>query len=186
MTNPMNKNPVKSMKTSTIWFRAIVALLIVLVALWALFHVNPYENPDSVLWIKALHVIAIISWMAGMLYLPRLFVYHCQAKIGSTQSETFKVMERRLLRAIINPAMIVSWITGLWMAWEVYALHGGWLHLKLMVVVLLSGYHGLLSRGVRHFADDKNNFSEKTWRILNEVPTVLMIVAVIAVIVKPF
>lgn len=174
------------MTTGTIWLRAIVSLLIVVVVLWGLFHVNPDKYPDSTLWIKSFHVISIICWMAGMFYLPRLFVYHCQAEVGSKQSETFKIMERRLLRAIINPAMIASWITGLWLAWEVYALQGGWLHLKLLVVVILSGYHGLLSRGVRHFAEDRNNFSEKTWRILNEVPTVLMIIAVIDVIVKPF
>ena len=174
------------MTTGTIWLRAIVSLLIVVVVLWGLFHVNPDKYPESTLWIKSFHVISIICWMAGMFYLPRLFVYHCQAEVGSKQSETFKVMERRLLRAIINPAMIASWVTGLWLAWEVYALQGGWLHLKLLVVVILSGYHGLLSRGVRHFAEDRNNFSEKTWRILNEVPTVLMIIAVIDVIVKPF
>lgn len=174
------------MTTGTIWLRAIVSLLIVVVVLWGLFHVNPDKYPESTLWIKSFHVISIICWMAGMFYLPRLFVYHCQAELGSKQSETFKVMERRLLRAIINPAMIASWVTGLWLAWEVYALQGGWLHLKLLVVVILSGYHGLLSRGVRHFAEDRNNFSEKTWRILNEVPTVLMIIAVIDVIVKPF
>ncbi|AQT43735.1 putative membrane protein [Bartonella apihabitans] len=174
------------MTTGTIWLRAIVSLLIVVVVLWALFHVNPDKYPESTLWIKSFHVISIICWMAGMFYLPRLFVYHCQAEAGSKQSETFKVMERRLLRAIINPAMIASWVTGLWLAWEVYALQGGWLHLKLLVVVILSGYHGLLSRGVRHFTEDRNNFSEKTWRILNEVPTVLMIIAVIDVIVKPF
>ena len=174
------------MTTGTIWLRAVVSLLIVVVVLWGLFHVNPDKYPESTLWIKSFHVISIICWMAGMFYLPRLFVYHCQAEAGSKQSETFKVMERRLLRAIINPAMIASWVTGLWLAWEVYALQGGWLHLKLLVVVILSGYHGLLSRGVRHFAEDRNNFSEKTWRILNEVPTVLMIIAVIDVIVKPF
>ena len=174
------------MTTGTIWLRAIVSLLIVVVVLWGLFHVNPDKYPESTLWIKSFHVISIICWMAGMFYLPRLFVYHCQAEAGSKQSETFKVMERRLLRAIINPAMIASWVTGLWLAWEVYALQGGWLHLKLLVVVILSGFHGLLSRGVRHFAEDRNNFSEKTWRILNEVPTVLMIIAVIDVIVKPF
>ena len=174
------------MTTGTIWLRAIVSLLIVVVVLWALFHVNPEQYPDATLWIKSFHVISIICWMAGMFYLPRLFVYHCRAETGSKQSETFKIMERRLLRAIINPAMIASWITGLWLAWEVYALQGGWLHLKLLVVVILSGYHGLLSHGVRHFAEDRNNISEKTWRILNEVPTVLMIIAVIDVIVKPF
>lgn len=178
--------PKKSMTTGKIWARAIIAILVVAIVLWALFHVNLDTYPNFPLWMKAIHVIAIISWMAGMLYLPRLFVYHCRAQIGSVQSETFKIMERRLLRAIINPAMIVAWITGLWMAWELYQFHGGWLHLKLAAVVILSGFHGVLSRGTRHFAEDRNNFSEKTWRIMNEVPTVLMIIAVIAVIVKPF
>lgn len=180
------KSSKEIMSTGRVWLRAIVSLLIVGISLGGLFHVNPDDYPDLVLWIKALHVVAVISWMAGMLYLPRLFVYHCGAEKGSKQSETFKVMERRLLRAIINPAMIVSWVTGLWMAWEVYQFHGGWLHLKVTAVILLSAYHGLLSRGVRHFAEDRNNFSERSWRIWNEVPTILMIVAVIAVIVKPF
>ena len=93
-------------------------------------------------WIKALHVIAVIAWMAGMLYLPRLFVYHCEAETGSKQSETFKVMERRLLKAIINPAMIVTWLAGLYLAWAGHWLAAGWLHGKLALVLLLSGVHG--------------------------------------------
>src|SRR6185369_12183752 len=107
-------------------------------------------------WIKALHVISVIAWMAGMLYLPRLFVYHCEAEAGSKQSETFKVMERRLLRAIINPAMIVSWVAGLWLAVEGEFLRSGWLHGKLVLVILLSGAHGLFVRWVREFAEDRN------------------------------
>lgn len=139
------------------------------------------------LWVKSLHVIAVISWMAGMLYLPRLFVYHCDAPKGSQQSETFKVMERRLLRAIINPAMIVAWITGLWMAWYVFHLKGGWLHAKLFLVfVLLSGFHGMLSRWRRDFEADRNVRSHKFYRMMNEVPTLIMIAVVILVIVKPF
>jgi putative membrane protein len=137
-------------------------------------------------WIKALHVIAVIAWMAGMLYLPRLFVYHCEADAGSKQSETFKVMERRLLKAIINPAMIVSWLAGLYLAWAGQWLSAGWLHGKLLLVVILSGVHGLFSRWVKDFANDRNRHSQKFYRILNEVPTILMIGIVVLVVVKPF
>lgn len=137
-------------------------------------------------WAKALHVIAVISWMAGMLYLPRLFVYHCDAEIGSKQSETFKVMERRLLKAIINPAMIVAWILGLYLAWAGHWFSSGWFHVKLTLVLIMSGVHGFLSARVRDFAQDKNTRSAKFYRIINEVPTVLMILIVILVIVKPF
>ena len=137
-------------------------------------------------WIKAFHVIAVISWMAGMLYLPRLFVYHTAAKPGSEASETFKVMEKRLLHFIINPAMAVTWIAGIWMAWEIFRFQGGWLHAKLLLVVLMSGMHGYLSKATRLFAEDKNTKSAKHWRIVNEVPTVLMVLIVILVIVKPF
>ena len=137
-------------------------------------------------WIKALHVIAVISWMAGMLYLPRLFVYHCEAEIGSKQSETFKVMERRLLRAIINPAMIVTWLAGFYLAWAGHWFLQPWLHAKLLLVVVLSGVHGFFARCVKDFAADRNPRSQKFYRIINEVPTVLMIGIVILVIVKPF
>jgi protoporphyrinogen IX oxidase len=136
-------------------------------------------------WIKALHVIAVIAWMAGMLYLPRLFVYHCETDAGSKQSETFKVMERRLLKAIINPAMIVTWLAGLYLAWAGHWLLAGWFHAKLVLVLLLSGAHGLFSRWVKDFAADRNTRSQKFYRIINEVPTVLMIGIVILVIVKP-
>ena len=137
-------------------------------------------------WIKALHVIAVISWMAGMLYLPRLFVYHCDAEIGSKQSETFKVMERRLLKAIINPAMIVTWVFGLYLAWKGFSFQGGWLHAKIAAVLAMSGVHGYLSGGVRRFAEDRNTKSSRHWRIVNEIPTLLMIVIVALVVVKPF
>lgn len=137
-------------------------------------------------WVKAVHVIAVISWMAGMLYLPRLFVYHVAAEKGSVQSETFKVMERRLLRAIINPAMIVTWAAGLWLAWYGFAFHGGWLHTKIALVLILSGVHGYLSGAVRRFADDRNVRTAQHWRIVNEVPTLLMVAIVVLVIVKPF
>ena len=137
-------------------------------------------------WIKALHVIAVISWMAGMLYLPRLFVYHCAAEPGSKQSETFKVMERRLLKAIINPAMIVAWLAGLYLAWTGHWYTSPWFHTKFLLVLLLSGVHGAFSRMVKDFAADRNTRSQKLYRILNEIPTVLMIFIVILVIVKPF
>jgi protoporphyrinogen IX oxidase len=137
-------------------------------------------------WIKAFHIIAVISWMAGMLYLPRLFVYHCGAEPGSKQSETFKVMERRLLRAIINPAMILTWLLGLWLVWRGGFVAAGWLHLKLALVVLLSGVHMAFARWVRDFGADRNPRSEKFYRIMNELPTLLMIGIVILVVVKPF
>ena len=137
-------------------------------------------------WIKALHVIAVISWMAGMLYLPRLFVYHCEAETGSKQSETFKLMERRLLKAIINPAMIVTWLAGLYLAWAGHFFVASWFHGKLLLVLLLSGVHGFFSRCVKDFAADRNTKSQKFYRIINEVPTILMVGIVILVVVKPF
>ena len=137
-------------------------------------------------WIKAFHVIAVIAWMAGMLYLPRLFVYHCEAEPGSRQSETFKVMERRLLRAIINPAMMAAWVLGLglayWGGW--YTFH--WLQAKVALVLLLSAIHGLLARWVRDFAADRNQHTQRFYRIINEIPAILMIGIVILVVVKPF
>lgn len=138
------------------------------------------------LWVKAVHVIAIISWMAGMLYLPRLFIYHCDAPKGSQQSETFKVMERRLLQIIINPAMIVSWVLGLWLGWKAGFFSQGWFHGKLVLALALSGVHGYFSASVRAFAEDRNLKPARHWRIVNEVPTLLMIAIVILVIVKPF
>jgi len=137
-------------------------------------------------WIKALHVIAVISWMAGMLYLPRLFVYHCEAEIDSKQSATFKVMERRLLRAIINPAMIVTWLAGIYLAWAGHWYVSGWLQVKFLLVLVMSAVHGFFVRWVKAFAADRNSYSQKFYRIINEVPTVLMIGIVILVVVKPF
>ena len=137
-------------------------------------------------WLKGFHVIAVIAWMAGMLYLPRLFVYHCAAPIGSSQSETFKVMERRLLRAIVNPAMIATWVLGLWLAWSSGAYRSGWLEAKFALVLLMSGVHGLFARGVRHFGADRNRHSAKFYRIINELPTVLMAGIVLLAVVKPF
>ena len=137
-------------------------------------------------WLLAFHIIAVIAWMAGMLYLPRLFVYHCEADPGSRQSETFKVMERRLLRAIINPAMIVTWLLGLWLAWSGGWFAAPWLHVKLALVVAMSGTHGMLARYVKDFAADRNRKSQRFYRVINEIPTGLMIVIVLLVVLKPF
>jgi putative membrane protein len=137
-------------------------------------------------WIKAAHIIAVIAWMAGMLYLPRLFVYHCEAEPGSKQSETFKVMERRLLRAIINPATIATWLLGLWLVWYSGLYVAGWMQAKFVLVLAMSGMHGLFARYVRDFAEDRNQRSQRFYRIVNEVPTVLMIGIVLLAVVKPF
>ena len=137
-------------------------------------------------WLKALHIIAVISWMAGILYLPRLFIYHCDAPVGSPQSETFKVMERRLMKAIMTPAMIVTWVLGLWLATTIGYWEDGWLWLKLAAVVGITACHMYYAKALRAFADDANEKTTRHWRIMNEVPTVLMIVAVVAVVVRPF
>jgi putative membrane protein len=139
------------------------------------------------LWIKALHVIAVIAWMAGLLYLPRLFVYHVGAPAGSGQSETFKVMEAKLMRIIMAPAMIVAWLCGLGMiAINPGLLSQGWLYVKLLSVIALTAIHMVMAGWRRAFAQDRNTKSEKFFRIANEVPTLGMIVIVIMVIVKPF
>jgi protoporphyrinogen IX oxidase len=137
-------------------------------------------------WLKALHVIAIIAWMAGMLYLPRLFIYHCDAELGSKQSETFKLMEHRLLTVIMNPAMILSWVLGLWLAWDAGWYAYGWLQVKVGLVVMLSALHGFFVRWARDFGADANRNSQKFYRVINEVPTVLMIGIVLLAVVKPF
>lgn len=138
------------------------------------------------IWIKALHVISVIAWMAGLLYLPRLMVYHCDAPKGSVQSETFKVMEYRLHRFIMTPAMIVTWLSGLTMVWLATYWMEPWLWAKLLLVVILTGFHETSARWVREFAADMNSRSAKFYRTANEVPTVLMIGIVILVIVRPF
>jgi putative membrane protein len=138
------------------------------------------------LWIKTLHVLAVISWMAGLLYLPRLFVYHAGVAAGSEQDRLFQVMEYRLYRYIMRPAMIVTWITGLWLAWSSFGFRGGWLHAKLVLVVALSAHHGFQGAWLRSFAAGTNTRAGRFFRIQNEVPTLLMIGIVIFVIVKPF
>jgi putative membrane protein len=137
-------------------------------------------------WVKAVHVMAVIAWMAGMLYLPRLFVYHASAEMGSDKDATFKIMERRLLRGIMNPAMILVWLLGI----AIYLSGGwwsaGWMHAKWLLVILLTVYHHLLVRHFKDFAADRNNRSTRYFRLINEMPALLMVGIVILVIVKPF
>ena len=138
-------------------------------------------------WLKALHLIAVISWMAGLLYLPRLFVYHADADKGSELSETFKIMERRLLRGIMNPAMIAVFLFGGAMIWANTGLmSGGWMHAKISFVILLTVFHHALGRWRKAFLKDENRKTARFFRQINEIPTVLMIAIVLLVILKPF
>jgi putative membrane protein len=162
---------------------AIVAIMILIMLAVLLVMWRPSQ---LYLWFKAIHVMAVISWMAGMLYLPRLFVYHCGAETGSRQSETFKVMERRLLKGIINPAMIATWALGLWLVYDGGWASAHWLHVKLALVLALSALHGMLARWTADFATDRNRHSERFYRVVNEVPALLMIGIVIMVVIKPF
>ncbi|MES2905762.1 MAG: protoporphyrinogen oxidase HemJ [Pseudomonadota bacterium] len=136
--------------------------------------------------IKALHIISLISWMAGLLYLPRLFVYHCDAVPGSDMDRTFQTMERRLYRFIMTPAMVATWVFGLWLAISYLGFSQGWLHAKLLLVFALSGLQGYFGGRIRAFAQGRNTKSKKFYKIINEIPTVLMIVIVILVVLKPF
>ncbi|MFB9953354.1 protoporphyrinogen oxidase HemJ [Rhizobium puerariae] len=163
--------------------RAFMALAVFVAILALVYLIRPN---DFILYIKAFHVIAVMSWMAGLLYMPRLFIYHSDAEPGSPQSETFKMMEQRLLKIIMNPAMMITWALGLFLAWDVHEFRGGWLHAKIALVVLLTMVHVLFSRAVRTFIVDGPRRSPRYWRMMNEIPTVLMIGIVILVIVKPF
>ena len=138
------------------------------------------------LWLKALHIVAVTAWMAGMFYLPRLFVYHSTTKPGSELSETFKMMERRLINFIMMPAMIVTWIVGIVLVFQGQWLGAGWFHAKFVLVVLMTVLHGLFAHWVNEFSFDRNRYSEKTYRVINELPTLLLIVIVVLVVVKPF
>ena len=147
-----------------------------------------FLSTEFYLWVKALHIIAVIAFMAGMLYLPRLFVYHCETAPGSAESERFKVMEGKLLRAIINPSLIAVWVLGLTLSFlpMTDAWSQGWFHAKFALVFLLSGVHGFYSASVKKFAKDANTKPQRFWRMMNEVPALFMIVIVILVVVKPF
>ena len=138
------------------------------------------------LWLKAFHLIAVIAWMAGMLYLPRLYVYHASTKPGSEQSETFKVMEQRLLRFIMVPAMAVTWVLGIVLVVYGQWLFAGWFMAKFALVLVMSILHGLFSHWAHEFRFDRNARSPKFYRIANEIPTALLIVIVILAVVKPF
>jgi protoporphyrinogen IX oxidase len=142
---------------------------------------------DYFVWYKTLHVISVISWMAAMFYLPRLFVYHTKAENGSEMDKTFQIMERRLLKIIMTPAMLLTYIFGLLTAY-IYGLValGIWFHIKMLAVIGLTIMHGLCAKWVKDFAKGENKHSERFYRMANEVPTILMILAVIMVIVKPF
>jgi putative membrane protein len=137
------------------------------------------------LWVKSAHVIAVIAWMATLLYLPRLFVYHAGSTPGSKQSETFKVMERRLFQGIAMPAMLASWTFGIWLAWLARAWEEGWFLAKLACVIALTCYQGLLWTWMRSFAGERNFRSARFYRLVNEIPTALLIAIIILVIVKP-
>ncbi len=138
------------------------------------------------LWVKALHVISVIAWMAGLLYLPRLFVYHADCEAGSDKAETFKVMERRLLRGIMNPAMIATWGFGLALFIHYEYWTQGWMHVKLAGVLLLTVMHHVYALWRKQFAEDRNTRSSRFYRMINEVPTVAMVVIVVMVVVRPF
>lgn len=165
------------------WLRAAIALGVFVALIGAI----GLADPDNLyLWIKSFHVIAIIAWMAGLLYLPRLFIYHFDTKPGSEASELFKTMERRLYRIIMTPAMMIAWVLGLYLAWEGFAFQGGWLHVKIFSVVLLTAAHVHFGRAQKRFAADERPGSQRNWRILNEVPALLMMLIVVMVVLKPF
>ena len=168
------------------WSSALARVIGGVVLLLAVVAVGVFWRPAGLyLWLKAFHLMAVIAWMAGLLYLPRLFVYHCTVKAGSAPSETFKMMEQRLLRIIMNPAMGAVWLLGAWLAWEGGWLASGWFHIKLGLVVAMSAVHGLFARWVGDFAADRNTRSQRFYRMVNEVPTILMIAIVIMAVVKP-
>jgi len=144
-----------------------------------------FDSVGFYLWVKAFHIVAVIAWMAGMLYLPRLFVYHCETTPGSAESERFKRMERRLLRIIVNPAMIAAWIFGLTLSFLPItdAWHQHWFHVKLALVLAMSGLHGLYARWTRFFGQDANTHTARFYRMWNEVPAVLLIAIVLLAVV---
>ena len=168
---------------SRAWIRAATALSVFVIVIALIIILDP---DNLYLWIKAFHIIAVIAWMSGLLYLPRLFIYHFATQPGSESSELFKMMEQRLLKIIMNPAMMLTWALGLYMAWHAFTFQGGWLHAKLLLVVLLTGVHVYYSRAQRAFLRDQRPKSQRHWRIMNEAPAVLMIAIVLMVVLKPF
>ena len=162
--------------------RAGIALGVFIAAAVAIYLLSD----DAYLWFKAVHIIAVIAWMAGLLYLPRLFIYHFGKVPGSESSETFKMMEMRLYRYIMNPAMMLAWAFGLFIAWQGQWFSGGWLHVKLLAVLALTAVHVFFGRAMRAFGRDERPLSVRRWRMLNEAPAVLMIVIVLMAVLKPF
>jgi len=161
-------------------YTSIAVVVALAVAAW-------WFEPDWLYsWLKVLHIVAVISWMVGLFYLPRLFVYHADAASTGEPAATFVVMEQRLVKVIMNPAMMVSWVVGLWLAWSGFAFLGVWLWVKIAAVIGLTVFHVFLSRAARRFAAGKNTMTARQWRMANEIPTVLMILVVIMVIIKPF
>lgn len=163
--------------------KAIIALLLFIGFAFSIYTADP---ANAYFWLKALHIIAVMSWMAGLLYLPRLFIYHSDAPLGSQQYDTFSVMELRLVKVIMNPAMMIAWVLGLYLAYEYHGFSGGWLHFKLLCVILLTAVHVYLSRSAKEFAKGIVPKTPRHWRLVNEIPTVLMIFIVILAVVKPF
>lgn len=162
--------------------RAGIAIAVFLAVAAALY----VFSDNAYLWFKALHVMAVIAWMAGLFYLPRLFIYHHDKALGSESSETFKIMELRLYRFIMNPSMMIAWAFGLFIAWDGGWFSSGWLHVKLMAVVLLTAAHVYYGRAMRAFGRDERPLTTRHWRMLNEIPAILMIVIVLMVVLKPF
>lgn len=138
------------------------------------------------LWVKSFHIIFVITWMAGLFYLPRLYAYHAEVKVGSNTSELFKVMERKLLKIIINPSMILSYFFGVWLIYLTSPFAFGWIYLKLLFILVLTLFHVQLAKHLNNFKEDKNVKSGKYFRMINEIPSVCLIVIVIMVVLKPF
>lgn len=167
----------RARRKALVWVTVVVALAVVALVL---------DPPWLYDWIKVLHVVAVISWMVGLFYLPRLFVYHSDHEPDSDTAKTFVVMEGRLLKVIMAPAMTISWVAGLYLAWAGFGFSGIWLWCKIIAVVALTAFHVYLARSARRFAAGDRWTTARSWRMMNEIPTVLMVVIVIMVIVKPF
>ena len=163
-------------------WKAGLAIVGVIAAALAGMIINP---PWLYGWMKVLHLVAVISWMVGLFYMPRLFVYHADSVIGGEADVTFRIMERRLLKVIMGPAMMVSWAVGLWLAYDGFGFSGLWLWVKIAGVAGLTAFHVFLGKAVRDFAAGKNHRTARQWRMLNEIPTVLMILVIIMVVIKP-
>ncbi|WP_339759493.1 protoporphyrinogen oxidase HemJ [uncultured Hoeflea sp.] len=180
MTHERATSQSEGRKAKTKAYASIAAVVLLALGAW-------WFEPNWLYgWLKVLHVVAVISWMVGLFYLPRLFVYHADAASDGEPSATFVVMEQRLIKVIMNPAMMVSWAAGLWLAWTGFGFSGAWLWIKIATVIGLTVFHVFLSRAARKFAAGENTMTARKWRMANEIPTVLMIIAVIMVIIKPF